>query len=112
MSINVSVITTANTTRHFVLNSVGSISHLLLNLKRSSRIFTGNLLVIGSGAQTEIFSTASIASEMCIRDRTGTMPRVERVGALHVGLYAALFGRQQAIADGERAGLIELDRLQ
>lgn len=62
MSINVSVITTANTTRHFVLNSVGSISHLLLNLKRSSRIFTGNLLVIGSGAQTEIFSTASIAS--------------------------------------------------
>ena len=61
MSINVSVISTANSTRHFALNSVESISHLLINLKRSSRIFTGNLLIIGSGAQTEIFSTASIA---------------------------------------------------
>ncbi|MBK8894682.1 MAG: hypothetical protein IPN64_11720 [Propionivibrio sp.] len=56
MSINVSVITTANTTRHFVLNSVGSISHLLLNLKRSSRIFTGNLLVIGSGRRPRSFN--------------------------------------------------------
>lgn len=61
MSINVSVISTANSTRHFALNSVESIGHLLINLKRSSRIFTGNLLIIGSGAQTEIFSTASIA---------------------------------------------------
>lgn len=61
MSINVSVITTANTTRRFALKSIESISHLLMNLKRSSRIFTGNVLVIGSGAQTEIFSTTSIA---------------------------------------------------
>jgi hypothetical protein len=41
----------------------------------------------------------------------GAVPGVERVGALHVGLHRALFGRQQAVADGEGAGLVELDGL-
>jgi hypothetical protein len=36
---------------------------------------------------------------------------VERVAALDRGLHRALLGREQAIADGEGAGLIELDGL-
>src|SRR5450631_2334505 len=40
---------------------------------------------------------------------TGTVPGIERVRAVHVRLHRALVLLEQPIADGERAGLIELD---
>ena len=40
----------------------------------------------------------------------GAVARVERVAALDRRLHAALLGREQAVADGEGAGLVELDR--
>ncbi len=76
MSIIVSVITTANHTRRFTLNSADSINHLLDILGRSALIFSGKPLIIGSATQTELFSVASVA---CIeletaRDLEAYMP--------------------------------------
>lgn len=76
MSVKVSVITTANRTRCFMLNDTDSIRHLLDSLKRSSHMFSGKPLIIGSTAQTEIFASTSIA---CIeletdRDLDGYLP--------------------------------------
>ena len=41
----------------------------------------------------------------------GAVARVERVVAVDAGLHAALLGCEQAVADGEGAGLVELERL-
>src|SRR4029079_10588280 len=41
----------------------------------------------------------------------GAVAGVERVAALDRGLHRALLGREQPIADGEGAGLVELDLL-
>ncbi len=40
------------------------------------------------------------------------VPGIERVGPLHVRLHRALVLGEQPVADGERAGLVELHRLQ
>ena len=79
MSILVSVITTANRTRRFAMNSPESIAHLLDNLKRSAQMFTGKPLIVGSAEQTEIFSASSIA---CLEletsiDLSGQLPGVQ-----------------------------------
>jgi hypothetical protein len=61
MAINITVITTANRMRRFVQTDVASIDRICESLKRSSQIFSGKLLIIGSASQTEVFSAASIA---------------------------------------------------
>ncbi len=61
MSITVSVITTANRTRRFVVDNADSIKHLLDSLKHSANLFTGKPLIIGSATQTEIFAATAIA---------------------------------------------------
>lgn len=76
MSINISVITTANRTCRFTVHQADRVSHLLDSLKRSAQLFTGKPLIIGSTTQTEIFSAHSIA---CIeletaRDLDGFLP--------------------------------------
>jgi len=79
MSITISVITTVNRTRRFTLDNTDDINHLLDSLKRSASIFSGKPLIIGSAAQTNIFSSASIA---CIeletsRDLESHLPGVQ-----------------------------------
>src|SRR5664279_131102 len=42
---------------------------------------------------------------------TGAVAGVQRIAAVAGGLHATLFGCEQAVADGEGAGLVELDCL-
>ncbi len=40
---------------------------------------------------------------------TRAVPGIQRIGAMHVRLHRALVFREKPVADGERAGLVELD---
>jgi len=61
MSINITVITTANRARRFFQTDTASLDQIFESLKRSSQLFSGKPLIIGSAGQTEVFSAASIA---------------------------------------------------
>lgn len=60
MSINVTIVTTANRIRQFVQTDETCIQETLQSLERSSQLFTNRALIIGSGEETEIFSPATI----------------------------------------------------
>ena len=66
----------------------------------------GDQLAVGGlhGRVDGISCTQRLATALA-----GAVTRVQRILALSVGLNAALVGIQQAIAHGERAGLVELD---
>ena len=61
MAINITVITTANRARRFLQTDAASLEQIFASLKRSSQLFSGKPLIIGSAGQTEVFSAASIA---------------------------------------------------
>ncbi|HCZ15831.1 MAG TPA: hypothetical protein PL117_06200 [Accumulibacter sp.] len=61
MAINITVITTANRARRFVQADGAAIEPIVDSLNRSSQLFAGKPLIIGSAAHTEVFSTASVA---------------------------------------------------
>jgi hypothetical protein len=61
MAIGITVITTANRARRFFQADPTSVEQVLESLKRSSQIFVGKPLIIGSTGQTEVFSPAAIA---------------------------------------------------
>jgi hypothetical protein len=60
MTINVTIVTTANRTRRFVQNDENAIQDLFGTLRLSGQIFTHRTLIIGSERETEIFSPAAI----------------------------------------------------
>jgi len=55
------VITTANRARRFVPTDEARLEAIVDSLRRSGQLFSGKPLIIGSGAQTEVFAAASIA---------------------------------------------------
>lgn len=61
MAIGITVITTANRARRFLQTDEEALELTLVSLKRSSQMFTGKPLIIGSAAQTEVFARAAIA---------------------------------------------------
>lgn len=61
MAIGITVITTANRARRFLQTDEAAIEHTVDSLRRSSQMFSGKPLIIGSAAQTEVFARASIA---------------------------------------------------
>jgi hypothetical protein len=61
MAIGITVITTGNCARRFLQTDEAAIEQTLDSLRRSSQMFSGKPLIIGSEAQTEIFARASIA---------------------------------------------------
>lgn len=61
MTIDVSVITTANHTSRFTLGEADSINRLLDSLKNCAQLFSGKPLIIGSSAHTDIFAADSLA---------------------------------------------------
>ncbi len=61
MAATITVITTANRARRFAQSDDAAIDSILTSLTRSSQLFSGKPLIIGSQAQTEVFSAASIA---------------------------------------------------
>ncbi|MEF8701747.1 MAG: hypothetical protein V5B32_00670 [Candidatus Accumulibacter sp. UW26] len=61
MAATITVITTANRARRFSQSDEATIDHVLSSLTRSSQIFSGKPLIIGSKTQTEVFSASSIA---------------------------------------------------
>lgn len=61
MAIGITVITTANCVRRFLQTDEAAIEQTIAGLKRSSQMFTGKPLIVGSAAQTEVFARASIA---------------------------------------------------
>lgn len=61
MTIDVSVITTANHTSRFKLDGADSINRVLDSLKSCGHFFSGKPLIIGSAAHTEIFAADSLA---------------------------------------------------
>ena len=67
MTTKITVTTTANNARRFILNDSNSIQKILASLKHSSEIFSGIPLIIGSAAQTEIFAPSNI---VCIEIET------------------------------------------
>ncbi|MBK9442524.1 MAG: hypothetical protein IPN53_14975 [Comamonadaceae bacterium] len=60
MSVNVTIITTANRVRKFVQQDLQAIEQLLTTLQRSAQLFANRTLIIGSEHATEIFSPSSI----------------------------------------------------
>jgi hypothetical protein len=61
MAIGITVITTANSARRFLQTDEAAIEQTLDSLRRSSQMFAGKPLIVGSEAQTEVFARASIA---------------------------------------------------
>lgn len=61
MAISITVVTTANRARRFLQTDAASVEQILESLKRSSQIFVGKPLIVGSAGQTEVFSPGSIA---------------------------------------------------
>jgi hypothetical protein len=61
MTSNITVITTANRARRFVLTDEARLVGIVDSLRRSGQLFSGKPLIIGSGAQTEVFAAAEIA---------------------------------------------------
>ncbi|EXI89101.1 MAG: hypothetical protein AW11_01818 [Candidatus Accumulibacter regalis] len=60
MAIGITVITTANRARRFLQTGEAATEHTIDSLRRSSQMFTGKPLIIGSATQTEVFARASI----------------------------------------------------
>ena len=67
MTSNITVITTANRARRFVPTDEGRLEAIIDSLRRSGQLFSGKPLIIGAGAQTEVFAAAAIA---CIEIET------------------------------------------
>jgi hypothetical protein len=67
MTTSITVTTTANYVRRFILNDHDSIQKILADLKRSSELFSGTPLIISSAVQTEIFAPSNIT---CIEIET------------------------------------------
>ncbi len=61
MTMNITVITTANRARRFVQVDEALQQTILEKLRRSSQLFTGKPLIIGSPALTEVFAASAIA---------------------------------------------------
>jgi hypothetical protein len=78
MTINVTIVTTANRTRQFVQTDDGAIQDLLGTLRLSGQIFTHRTLIIGSAQETEIFSPAAITRiEIATqRDLSSALPQL------------------------------------
>ncbi len=76
MAISLTVITTSSRARRFLQTDATAVEQIIESLKRSSQIFSGKPLIIGSSGQTEVFATGSIA---CIeiaagRDLSASVP--------------------------------------
>ncbi|MBE2258975.1 MAG: hypothetical protein IAE88_08960 [Rhodobacteraceae bacterium] len=61
MAIGITVITTANRARRFLQTDDAALEQTIDNLRRSSQMFGGKPLIIGSAGQTEVFARAAIA---------------------------------------------------
>ena len=60
MSINVTIVNTANRMRRFAQSDETRILEVLETLRRSAQLFTARTLILSSDTETEIFSPASI----------------------------------------------------
>jgi hypothetical protein len=69
MATSITVITTANRARRFAQSDDASMDQILDSLKRSGQLFAGKPLIIGSTAQTEVFSASAIACVEIETDR-------------------------------------------
>ena len=69
MATSITVITTANRARRFAQTDDASMDQILDSLKRSGQLFSGKPLIIGSAAQTEVFSASAIACVEIETDR-------------------------------------------
>jgi len=67
MTSKITVITTANRARRFVPTDESSLETIIDSLRRGGHLFSGKPLIIGAGAQTEVFAAAAIA---CIEIET------------------------------------------
>jgi hypothetical protein len=56
MATSITVITTANRARRFAHADDASMDQIIDSLKRSGQLFSGKPLIIGSAAQTQVFS--------------------------------------------------------
>jgi hypothetical protein len=61
MTSYITVITTANRARRFVPTDEVRFEAIIESLRRSGQLFSGKPLIIGSGAQTEVFAAAAVA---------------------------------------------------
>ena len=69
MATSITVITTANRARRFAQSDDASMDQIVDSLKRSGQLFSGKPLIIGSAAQTEVFSASAIACVEIETDR-------------------------------------------
>lgn len=79
MSVNVTVVTTANRTCRFSLDTPQGMLALRHALQRGAQLFSGKPLIVGSAQQTEIFAAGAIA---CIEVDTTNADRAAELAAL------------------------------
>jgi hypothetical protein len=82
MSINVTIVTTANRTRRFTQTDSASIQDILDSLRRAGQMFSNRTLIIGSVQETEIFAPSTIT-------------RIEIETQLDLGAYLPQLGESR-----------------
>ncbi|MGA9665695.1 MAG: hypothetical protein WBQ69_04500 [Gallionella sp.] len=112
MSIAINVITTANRARHFTQHDKDRISEIFRDLGNCVKLFSSRVLILGSAAETEIFSPSSITRIEIVttQDLTEFLPRHLTTGNM---IITALphdtldKNRQSHIDDDHVAGRID-----
>ena len=79
MSVNVSIVTTANRICRFSLDTPEGMLALRYALQRGAHLFSGKPLIVGSAEQTEIFAANTIA---CIELETANAERSDELTTL------------------------------
>lgn len=79
MSVNVSIVTTANRICRFSLDTPEGMLALRHALQRGAHLFSGKPLIVGSAEQTEIFAANTIA---CIELETANAERSDELATL------------------------------